>query len=103
MMNWNFDKDVIMRQTENAIIGELACLLGNTRPTASANYWLDNRHNVFATIAEDGDDKWLDIRLEMYDVNDDWIGDLYMYDTTDMSVESLERTVTEIVKDYYGE
>ena len=103
MMNWVLDKQVVMQQTENAIIGELECLLDDTSPTASANYWLDNKHNVFATISEDCGEKWLDIRLELYDVDEDWVGDLYMYDTTDMSRESLERTVEQIVKDYYGE
>lgn len=103
MQNWVWEKQMVMEQTENAILGELEYLLGETRPTASANYWLDNRHNVFATIAEDGSEKYLDIRMEIYDADEDWVGDLYTYETKDMSLAELKKTVTEIVKDYYGE
>ena len=103
MMNWVLDEEVIMQQTENAIMRELECLLDDTRPTESANYWLDNRHNVFATISEDCGEKYLDIRLELYDIDEDWVGDLYIYDTIDISREALTKTITQIVKDYSGE
>lgn len=103
MINWVLDKDVIMKQTENAIMDEFEHLLDNTRSTESAGYWLDNKHNVFATISEDCGEKWIDIRMELYDIDGDWVGDLYIYDTTDLSREALERTVEQIVKDYYGE
>jgi hypothetical protein len=96
------DKADVMRKMENAILGELETLLTD-KGVMSANYWIDNTHNVFATIAESSTDKWLDIRLELYDCTEEWVGDLYIYDTDDMSIPSLERTVEAIVKDYYGE
>lgn len=103
MQNWIMDKKTVMEKMENAIIGELETLLMEENKTMSANYWIDNCHNVFATIAEVGNESWLDIRLELYDCTEEWIGDLYIYDTNDRSKESLKRTVIEIVKDYYGE
>ena len=102
MQNWIMNKVDVMRKMENAILGELETLLTDDG-IMSANYWIDNTHNIFATIADSGDDKWLDIRLELYDCTEEWVGDLYTYDTDDMSMASLERTVEAIVKDYYGE
>lgn len=102
MQNWIMNKVDVMRKMENAILGELETLLIDDG-IMSANYWIDNTHNIFATIADSGDDKWLDIRLELYDCTEEWVGDLYTYDTDDMSMASLERTVEAIVKDYYGE
>lgn len=41
--------------------------------------------------------------MEIYDEDGKWVGDLFAYDTKDMSREALEQAVREIVKDYYME
>lgn len=102
--SWNFDKATIMSQTKKAIMDELVWLLEPERVREdTANYWLDNAHNVFAYVEIDGRESWIEIRLELYDSDEDWIGDLYCYNTLDLSIESLEEVVEEVVQDYYGE
>lgn len=103
MRNWMMDEATIMKHTENAIIGELKTLLQDNNNVMTANYWIDNTHNVFAMITEGSDnEKGLDIRVELYDSREEQIGDLYIYGT-DMCKKSLEAVVKDIVKKYYAE
>lgn len=103
MYNWFEDKNVTIRETVNVVIEALECLLEDDYQGACAYYWLSNRHNVFAEVETDSDEMYILIKLEIYDDNDDWIGDLFVADTKDMSLETLKEAVTEIVKYYYGE
>lgn len=93
----------IKKLKQKVVREELECLLEDNYQGACANYWLSNRHNLFAEVTGDADEMWIDIKLEIYDNDDDWIGDLIVVDTKDMSRESFEQAVTEIVKYYYGE
>ena len=77
MDNWFMDRNEIKRKTINAIMDELEYLLGELTEGDSANYWLDNTHNVFAFINDNGNgDRWIEIHYELYDCNEDIIGDL---------------------------
>lgn len=102
MYNWFEEKDVIIRQTVKTVTRFFRDLLEDVR-AASANYWISNRHNIFAEVETDSDKMSILIKLEIYDDNNNCIGDLFVVDTKDMSRKSLRRAVTEIVKYYYGE
>lgn len=103
MYNWILEKDVIIKETTEAVMDNLECLLDDCYQGACANYWLSNKHNVYAEVITDSDGMWIDIKLEVYDMDNDWVGDLCIADTKDVSRESLEQAVTEIVKYYYRE
>lgn len=103
MINWNFDRELYLQQTKQAILEELECLLEKTEAPNCANYWLDSAHNIFAETEEDGKEKWICVHLELYDSEREWVGDLQIYDTRDLNKESLEETIEAIVKDYYAE
>lgn len=111
MYNWHTDKDKIKTGTINAIMGELEYLLEPPNDTVHywlenrvANYWIDNTHNVFAFINDNGDDdRWIEIHYELYDCNVDMIGDLLVVDTDDVDREELLKAVKEIVDAYYGD
>ena len=104
MDNWFVDRNEIKSKTINAIMGELEYLLGELTEGDSANYWIDNTHNVFAFINDNGsDDRWIEIHYELYDCNEDIIGDLLVLSTEDVTREDLLEEVRVIVKTYYGD
>lgn len=104
MDNWFVNKNEIKKQMENAIMNELEYLLGEIRPTATANYWLDNTHNVFAFINDNGNnDRWIEIHYELYDSEEEVIGDLMVLSTDDINKRELLEQVRVIVDDYYGD
>ena len=104
MYNWFVDKEEIKSKTTNAIIGELEYLVKETTEDDSANYWIDDRHNVFAFINDNGnDDRWIEIHYELYDSNKNIIGDLLVLDTEDVTMEDLLKEVKVIVDTYYGD
>lgn len=103
MDNWFTDKYEIKDKLENAIMGELEFLTGNTLMD-SANYWIDNTHNVFAFINDNGDgDRWIEIHYELYDSEEEIIGDLIVLNTDDVSKRDLLEQVRVIVNAYYGD
>lgn len=103
MDNWFKSKYKIKDKLENAIMGELEFLTGNTL-MYSANYWIDDTHNVFAFINDnDDDDKWIEIHYELYDNEEEMIGDLMVLSTDDVSKRDLLEQVRVIVNAYYGD
>lgn len=104
MDNWFVDRNEIKSKTINAIMGELAYLLGEPTESDSANYWIDNTHNIFAFINDNGGgDRWIEIHYELYDCNRDIIGDLLVIGTDDVDREELLEEVKGIVDAYYGD
>lgn len=104
MDNWFVDRNEIKRKTINAIMGELEYLLGELTEGDSANYWIDNTHNVFAFVNDNGGgDRWIEIHYELYDCNEDIIGDLLVLSTEDVTREDLLEEVKTIVGAYYGD
>ena len=102
MENWFVDKNKIKEQTENAIMIELESLVDDITEDNTANYWLDNTHNVFAFINDNGNnDRWIEIHYEMYDYNEEIIGDLLVLSTDDVNKRELLEEVRVIVKTYY--
>jgi hypothetical protein len=101
MIDWFEDKKT-MQRTFNGIMGELELLLDELDTNYTANYWIDNTHNVFADIYKDGI-SYITIQLEMYDFKEELIGILYLTETEDMSRKELEKAVREIVEVYYRE
>ena len=104
MMNWiTADKNLIQK-TVNAAMGELDSLIsGDYGSNQTANYWLDERHNIFAVVNSSCNEMWIELHYELYGVDEDLIGDLIVFDTSDMSRDSLEEEVTSIVEMYFGE
>lgn len=103
MDNWFVDKNEIKRKTTNAIMGELEYLLDESTINETANYWIDNTHNVFAFIHDNGDDdKWIEIHYELSD-DKGIIGDLLVLSTEDISREMLLEEVKSIVDVYFGD
>ena len=99
MMNWHTDKHEIMQKTVNEVYDELENLLNGDE---SANHWIDSTHNVFAIINDNGDDdRWIEIHLELYDTNEDIIGDILVLDTEDVSENELRKAVEYVVKEYF--
>ena len=104
MYNWLVDKTEIKNKTINSIMGELEYLLGELTEGDSANYWIDSTHNVYAFVNDNGgNDKWIEIHYELYDCNEDMIGDLLVFDTDDVTKNCLLRAVATIVHHYYGD
>jgi hypothetical protein len=104
MDNWFVDKNEIKNGTTNAIMGELEYLLGELTEGDSANYWIDNTHNVFALVNDNGNnDRWIEIHYELYDYRGDMIGDLLVLDTEDVTREDLLEEIKAIVDAYYGD
>ena len=103
MNNWFVDKNEIKSRTINIIVDELGYLLDGVS-NKTANYWIDDRHNVFAFINDNGnDDRWIEIHYELYDYNEDIIGDLLVLSTEDVTREDLMEEVKVIVDAYYGD
>lgn len=104
MDNWFVDRDRIKKETINAIMGKLEYLLGELTEGDCANCWIDNTHNVFAFVNDNGgDDRWIEIHYELYDCNENMIGDLLVIDTDDVNREELLEEVKTIVDSYYGD
>ena len=104
MYNWFVDKDEVKSKTINAIMGELESLTNEAESITTANYWIDSMHNVYAFINDNGnDDRWIEIHYELYDFNEDIIGDLLVSNTDDVTREDLLKEVKSIVDDYYGD
>lgn len=105
MDNWFADRDKIKRETARAIMNEFEYLLKDEADEdRTANYWIDNTHNVFAFINDNGGgDRWIQIHYELYDCNEDIIGDLLVLGTEDVDREELLAKVKEIVDIYYGD
>ena len=104
MDNWFVDRNKIKSETINAIMGELEYLLGELTEGDSANYWIDNTHNVFAFVNDNGGgDRWIEIHYELYDCNEDIIGDLLVLSTEDVTREDLLEEIKVIVDAYYGD
>ena len=103
MPSWYTDQQKTIYKTINAVYDELAVLIESDYPT-SANYWIDNRHNVFAEAHKDCDGyAWIDIYFELYDINGDIIADIDVMETEDKSSKSLKECIVTIVNEYYGE
>ena len=103
MMNWHIDKQEIVQKTVNAVYDELEILVDVNYPI-SANYWIDDRHNVFAETRRDNDgNNWISFYYELSDINGDIIADIHIMDTEDRSPESLKKGIIKIVNGYYGE
>lgn len=105
MDNWFVDRNEIRRKTINAIMGELEYLLEDeVDEDRTANYWIDNTHNVFAFINDNGSgDRWIEIHYELYDCDENMIGDLLVIGTDDVDREELLGEVCSIVDTYYGD
>ena len=105
MDNWFVDRNEIRRKTINAIMGELEYLLEDgADEDRTANYWIDNTHNVFAFINDNGGgDRWIEIHYELYDCNENMIGDLMELGADDVDREELLVEVKGIVDAYYGD
>ena len=101
MYNWFVNKYEIKNKTINAIMGEFDSLIDET--CATANYWIDNTHNIFAFVEDNGDDdKWIEIHYELYDCNEELIGDLLVMNTDNVDRDCLLQEITAIVDAYYG-
>ena len=102
MHYWYMDKSKVKTQTLNSIMGELESLIDGTAQTA--NYWIDNAHNVSAFINDNGDDdKWIEIHYELYAHKESWIGDLLLIETEYTDRDELFKAVAIIVDYYYGD
>ena len=99
MTNWFTYKQELMQKTSNAVYDELENLLNGDE---SANHWIDSTHNVFAFVNDNGDnDRWIEMHLELYDANEDIIGDILVLDTEDASENELRKAVEDVVKEYF--
>ena len=104
MDNWFVDKNVIKSKMINAIMGELESLVEEATEDKTANYWIDSTHNIFAFVNDNGGgDRWIEIHYELYDCNEEIIGDLLVIGTDDVDREELLEEVKGIVDTYYGE
>lgn len=104
MYNWFVDKYEIKNKTINAIMDELEYLIEEGTGDKTANYWIDSTHNVFAFINDNGDDdRWIEIHYELYDCNEDMVGDLLVLNTEYVDRDSLFQEVIGIVDAYYGD
>ena len=105
MDNWFVDRNEIKRETINAIMGELEYLLEDgADEDRTANYWIDNTHNVFAFINDNGGgDRWIEIHYELYDCNEEIIGDLSVWNTDDVDRDEILMFVKMIVDNYYND
>ena len=104
MNNWFVDKYEIKNGTINAIMEELEYLVEEGTEDKTANYWIDNTHNVFAFINDNGDDdRWIEIHYELYDCNEELVGDLFVLNTDYVDRDGLLQEVIGIVDAYYGD
>lgn len=103
MDNWFVNKNEYKEKLEIAIMCELEFLIDET-DNKTANYWLDGVHNIFAFINDNGDgDKWIEIHYELYDCNEEIIGDLLVVSTDEISKKELLEEVRTIINMYVGD
>lgn len=104
MVNWFVNKEETILKTVGSAMTELESIVEDKK---TANYWIDDTHNIFAFVNNNGDteddDKWIEIHFELYDKNEEIIGDLIVVNTECVSHKELYDEVLEIVKSYYGE
>lgn len=104
MVNWFVNKEEIILKTVGSSMAELESIVEDEK---TANYWIDDTHNIFAFVNNNGDteddDKWIEIHFELYNKNEEIIGDLIVVNTESVSHKELYDEVLEIVKSYYGE
>ncbi len=104
MDNWFVNKDDIILKTVNSAMAELEGILEYEK---TANYWIDDTHNIYAFINNNGDtednDKWIEIHFQLYDNNEDIIGNFFVAETGYVNRKELYNEVLAIVKSYYGE
>lgn len=104
MYNWHDNENEIKSRTTTAIMGELESLTNELTKYETANYWIDSTHNVFAFVNDNGDgDRWIEIHYELYDYDENMIGDLLVLNTEDVTIEDLLIEVKVIVDAYYGD
>lgn len=104
MYNWFVDKNEKKSKTTNEIMDELKFIVDKETNDEVANHWIDDTHNVFAFINDNGDnDRWIEIHYELYDCNEEIIGDLLVLNTENVSEEELLKEITIIVNTYYGD
>lgn len=97
MYNTFSDIHELKYQLVNSILGELEEILKDD--TCTANYWLDNAHNIFATKDDNGRSEWIEIHFELYQA-EEHIGDILVVDTDEVSQAELIKAVNEIVDKY---
>ena len=101
MENWFINKNEIKEKMENAIMIELESLIDDVTENKTANCWIDNTHNVFAFINDNGDDdRWIEIHYELYDCNEEIIGDLLVLSTDEVNKRELLEQVRVIINTY---
>lgn len=101
MENWFVNKEEVKHKMINAIMGELECWL-NDDDVQTANYWIDDVHNVFAFVNDNGDnDRWIEIHFELHDYSGDIVGDLLVLNTQDVNKDDLLKEIKTIVDMYY--
>lgn len=104
MYNWFVNQREIKSKMINAIMGELESLTNEAENITTANYWIDGTHNVFAFINDNGDgDRWIEIHYELYDCNEELIGDLSVGGTDEVDKYELLEEVKAIVNLYCGD
>ena len=101
MDNWFVDEKEEKRKLIFEIMQELEYIVDEE--DISANHYIDDRHNVFAWIVGDDEDKWIEIHYELYDHNEDIIGDLLVLSTESVNREELLEEITTIVNTYYND
>ena len=103
MDNWFVNKNEYKEKLENSTMGELEFLIDET-DNKTANYWLDSAHNIFAFVNDNGDgDRWIEIHYELYDRNEEIVGDLLVVSTDEISKKELLEEVKTIVNMYVGD
>ena len=103
MDNWFMNKNEYKEKLENSIMGELEFLIDET-DNKTANYWLDDTHNIFAFINDNGDgDRWIEIHYELYNCNNEIVGDLTALSTDEISKKELFEEIKTIVNMYVGD
>ena len=103
MDNWFVNKNEYKEKLENSIMGELEFLIDKI-DNKTANYWLDSAHNIFAFVNDNGDgDRWIEIHYELYDRNEEIVGDLLVVSTDEISKKELFEEVKTIINMYVGD
>ncbi len=104
MNSWFRNKNNTISKTVSSVMAELESIVEDEK---TANYWIDDTHNIFVFVNSNGetedDDKWIEIHFELYDKNEDIIGDLIVANTESVNHKELYDEVLTIVKSYYGE
>lgn len=67
----------------------------------TANFWIDDTHNIFAFINDNGkDDIWIEIHYELY-FNEEIVGDIVVLSTDGLNNNELTSAIKEIVDMYF--